>query len=329
MRVFIKYFVVTFVIFTFLFTGSMLVYDTVFEPTEAKNNEEGDLVTDNPLLPEDTDENSFDYMFENSERINILLLGMEGPRTDTIMVASFDPEEKQLDLVSIPRDTYYPRDGYDRADKKKINAVYGDTGIEGVEAAVSDVLLGMPIDYYVKVKYDGVEKVVDSLGGVPVNVPMRMKYDDPYDDPPLHINLQKGNQVLLGEEAVQFLRFRKNNDGTGYPDGDVGRTRAQQEFMKAAFKKTLSYRLPIVANTVIKYVKTDIPLAQVAKLATSAVGMTAEDLETHSLPGGAFTSQHLSYFMSDVEKTAELLEGIFKRNENTEETTQETDEAEE
>ncbi len=326
MRVFAKYFVVTFLIFTFIFTGSMLAYDRIFEPS-SPGAEEGDLVTDNPLQPDDSDNNSFDYMFNKSNRINVMLLGMEGPRTDTIMVASYDPDIKKVDIISVPRDTYYPREGYNSADKKKINAVYFDEEIEGVKAAVSDTLLGMPIDYYIRVKYDGVEKVVDSLGGVPVYVPMRMKYDDPYDSPPLHIDLQKGDQVLSGKEAIQFLRFRKNNDGTGYPDGDIGRMKTQQEFMKAAFKKTLSYRLPIVANTVLKYVKTDIPLSEIAKLATSAIGMSAEDLSTHSLPGGAFNSQGLSYFLADVEKTAEMIESIYKTGEE-EENTQNSNEEE-
>jgi len=310
MRVFSKYFVVTFLIFTFIFTGSMLAYDRIFEPAPF-GSDEGDLVTDNPLLPDDVDNNSFDYMFNKSNRINVMLLGMEGPRTDTIMVASYDPDIKKIDIISIPRDTYYHREGYNSADKKKINAVYFDEGVQGVESAVSDVLLGMPIDYYIRVKYDGVEKVVDSLGGVPVYVPMRMRYDDPYDSPPLRIDLPKGDKVLSGKEAVQFLRFRKNNDGTGYPDGDLGRIKAQQDFMKAAFKKTLSYRLPIVANTVLKYVKTDIPLSEVAKLATSAIGMSSEDFSAYSLPGGAFNAQGLSYYLSDVEKTAEMIEEIY------------------
>ncbi len=311
MKIFIKYFVVTFLIFTFIFTGSMLAYDQIFEP-KAPGLDEGDLITDNPLDLEDMDVNSFDYMFKASNRINVLLLGMEGPRTDTIMIASFDPDIKKVDIISVPRDTYYPREGYNSPDKKKMNAVYFDEGVEGVAVAISDILLGMPIDYYIRVKYDGVEKVVDSLGGVPVYVPLNMRYDDPYDSPPLQIRLEKGNKVLTGKQAVQFLRFRKNNDGTGYPDGDIGRIKTQQEFMKAAFKKTLSYRLPIVANTVMKYIKTDIPLSEVAKLAASAVGMSAEDLSTYSLPGGAFNSQGLSYYLGDVEKTAEIIEGIYK-----------------
>lgn len=313
MKLFTKYFITTFIIFTLIFSGTMWAYDSIFEAKSPP--EEGGIVIDLPAIEDDEDKNSFDYMFAHSKRVNILLVGMEGSRTDTIMLASFDPKEKKVDIISVPRDTYYPRDGYKSADKKKINAVYYDEDIEGVQDAVSDILLGIPIHYYVRVKYDGVEKVVDSLGGVPVYVPMNMKYDDPYDKPPLHINLKKGDHILSGKEAVQFLRFRKNNDGTGYPDGDIGRIRTQQEFMKAAFKKTLSFRLPIVANTVVKYVKTNIPLGEVAKLAASAIGMTAEDFSAQTLPGEATYTYGLSFYMQDVENTAALLESIYRPNE--------------
>ncbi|MCG8482406.1 MAG: LCP family protein, partial [Clostridia bacterium] len=268
------------------------------------------------LLSQDEKEMSpTDYMFQQSKRMNVLLIGMEGPRTDTIMVASFDPKSKKIDIISVPRDTYYERNKHHSAGKKKINAVYYDDGIEGIQSAVSDILSGMPIEYYIKVKYDGVEKVVDSLGGVPVYVPMDMDYDDEYDSPPLHIHFPKGSRVLSGEEAIKFLRFRKNNDGTGYPDGDIGRIKTQQEFLKAAFKKTMGYRLPVVANTVMKYIKTDVPLGEVAKMATSAIGMSSEDIATHSVLGESIYLSGVSYYEADKEKTLEMIKSIYQSNE--------------
>lgn len=323
MKIFIKYFFVSFLLFTVVFTGVMWAYDGFFEEAPSDRDDEGRLITTNPLDANavEAEPGSFEYMFSHSNRTNVLLLGMEGARTDTIMVASFDPDSKKINLISIPRDTYYPRDDHHSADKKKMNSVYYDEGVAGCEAAVSDILLGMPIHYYVKVKYNGVEKVVDSLGGIPVYVPMNMEYDDIYDSPPLHIRLSKGQQTLGGKKAIQFLRFRKNNDGTGYPNGDIGRIKAQQDFMKAAFKKTLSHRLPIVANTVMKYVKTDIPLTEVMSMATSAVGMSSEDLSTYSLPGEAVYSEGLSFYLTNVEETAAMIESIYETNavENREE----------
>ena len=97
---------------------------------------------------------------------------------------------------------------------------------------MSDLLLGMPIHYYAMVDYDGVSTIVDSMGGIPMDIPFRMRYNDPYDKPPLHIDIPEGQQILDGEHAVQFLRYRH-----GYPEGDIGRVKAQQAFMKAAFKQ--------------------------------------------------------------------------------------------
>ncbi|MFA5527874.1 MAG: LCP family protein [Peptostreptococcales bacterium] len=309
MKTFMKYFVVTFIIFTVVFTGVMWAYDSIF--LDVKKPVGDGLIVNNPIEGEE-DENSFAHMFNKSNRVNVLLLGMESIRTDTIMLASFDPKIKRVDIISIPRDTHYERSERHSAERKKINAVYYDEKMEGLQAAVSDLLLGIPIDYYIKVEYDGVKKIVDSLGGVPVYVPMNMKYDDPYDKPPLHINIEKGQRTLNGEQAIKFLRFRKNNDGTGYPNGDLGRIKTQQEFMKAAFKKTLSFRLPIVANTVVKYIKTDIPLSEVASLAASAVGMSSNSIYTYSLPGKDAYAEGLSFYWQDVSQTAELLESLYK-----------------
>lgn len=315
MKVFKKYFVITFLVSTFLLVGAMLAYDSIFEAKPALGDKADNSASEHRLSQNEEELSPTDYMFQQSKRMNVLLIGMEGPRTDTIMVASFDPKTKKVDIISVPRDTYYERNKHHSAGKKKINAVYYDDGIEGIQSAVSDILSGMPIEYYIKVKYDGVEKVVDSLNGVPVYVPMNMNYDDEYDSPPLHIHFPKGNRVLSGKEAIKFLRFRKNNDGTGYPDGDIGRIKTQQEFLKAAFKKTLSHRLPVVANTVLKYIKTDVPLGEVAKIATSAIGMSSEDIATYSVLGKSTYLSGVSYYQADKEKTLEMIKSIYQSNE--------------
>ncbi|MFZ5966682.1 MAG: LCP family protein [Bacillota bacterium] len=264
---------------------------------------------------EDTEveKSELEKLVESSKRINVALLGMEGPRTDTIVFASFDPESKKLDLISIPRDTYYYRKGHETADKKKFNAIYGDDGVDGTLRAMSELLGGIPIEYYFKVTYTGVERIVDSLGGVKVNVPMNMAYDDPYAVPELHIHLNKGPQVLDGKKTMQFLRFRKNNDGTGYPEGDLGRIKAQQQFMKEAMKKALSFKLPVVANTVVKYVNTNMPLAEILGAAKDAVGISSEDIQTYSLPGRS-TDKGVSYFLHSPDEVEKLMIDIYKNH---------------
>ena len=122
-----------------------------------------------------------------------------------------------MDLISIPRDTYFHRDGYNSEGENKINAAYRKDPVNTARA-VSEVLLGMPINYYAVIDYKGVANIVDSMGGVPMDIEFNMKYTDPYDTPPLVINIPKGHQVLDGKHAVQFLRFRH-----GYVEGDIGR----------------------------------------------------------------------------------------------------------
>lgn len=255
---------------------------------------------------------------EDSERLNILLLGLEGPRTDTIMFASFDPKTKKVDMISIPRDTYFHRAGYDAKDERKINAVYGDAGVKGTMGAVKNILGGVPVHHYVKVTYSGVNKIVDSLGGVEVDVPFHMHYEDPYDKPPLVIDIPEGRQTLRGEQAIQFLRFRKGNDGEpGYPDGDIGRIKAQQKFIKSAINKSLSYRLPIVAATVLKYVKTDMLSADVLLSVNDALGIKLDDITITTLPGRSQYIDGVSYFIHDPAKVEEMIMKMYNVKEET------------
>ncbi|QEK11070.1 LytR family transcriptional regulator [Crassaminicella thermophila] len=317
MKTFLKIFAIAFACFIVAMGAGLWAFSKFYHPatdvivSDKPKKEPIEIVDSNKEPVEEKSE--LEKLIDESKRINILLLGMEGPRTDTIVFASFDPESKNLDLVSIPRDTYYARKGYSAADEKKINAVYGDEGIEGTMRAVSKVLGGVPIDHYVKVTYSGVERIVNSLGGVQVNIPMNMDYDDPYANPPLHIHLKKGTQVLDGKHAIQFLRFRKGNNGGGYPDGDLGRIKAQQQFINAAIGKALSFRLPVVANTVMKYVKTDISIPDMAIMAKNAVGMTRDNLKAYSLPGRPINQNHLSYFLHDQDEVENLIKEIYSR----------------
>ncbi|HOH70317.1 MAG TPA: LCP family protein, partial [Sedimentibacter sp.] len=160
----------------------------------------------------------------NMKRFNILLAGLENKRTDTIMLVSYDTENKTADIISLPRDTYLPRNADDEAELKKINAVYGQEGIEGLTLRVQG-LLGIPVEKYAVIDYEAVVACVDMIGGVQVDVPFHMEYTDIYDDPPLYIDIPEGVQVLDGEQSLKFLRFRK-----GYDNQDLGRIEAQQQF---------------------------------------------------------------------------------------------------
>jgi len=245
-----------------------------------------------------------------SNRINIVLLGLEGLRSDTNMLVSYDPDAKQFDIISIPRDTYYPRVGYVGPGKEKFNAIYGDHGAAGVKMALSDLLLNIPIDHYVTVNYNGAEAIINTLGGVPVYIPQLMSYEDPHDTPPLKIHFEPGHYQLNGKDGVKFLRYRQGTPGSGamsYADGDLGRIKAQQEFMKAAFKKALSFRLPTVVTTTFKFVRTDIDLQEAVRYATMEVNLEIENVNMMMLPGYDEYKDGLSYYFMDEEETKDLL----------------------
>ncbi|WP_326907608.1 LCP family protein [Sedimentibacter sp. MB31-C6] len=245
---------------------------------------------------------------KTSKRLNILLVGLENQRTDTIMVLSYDSESNIADIISIPRDTYYPRDVYDRPDTKKINAVYSGEGIEGLSNSIQDIL-GIPIEKYVIVDYNGVVACVDLLGGVEVEVPFHMKYSDPYDDPPLHIDIPEGRQLLNGEQSLKFLRFRK-----GYDNQDLGRIEAQQRFMKSAVKKALSLQLPSLINEAYSYIETNLSLTDYLGLAGNIIGFSTENINLHIMPGTETPLEGLSFYVPDEDEIKKLIYSMYGMN---------------
>ncbi len=249
---------------------------------------------------------------KQDKRINVLLLGLEHERSDTIMVASYDTKTKRVDVISIPRDTYVDRDGFVNSTNNKINSVYTVKGIEGLEETVLSIT-GLDIDKYVTIDYDGVRAAVDAVGGVEVDVPFHMRYTDPYSDPPLDINIPAGVQIIQGENAMEFLRFRKTNytGYSGYTEGDLGRIQAQQGFIKSAIKKALTYRLPKVVSEVFPYVDTDFSLSEATSMAVSSVGMSSEDINFHVLPGTTKTINGLSFYIMSNEETKNLIYEIY------------------
>ncbi|EJP22379.1 hypothetical protein HMPREF1142_1337 [Peptostreptococcaceae bacterium AS15] len=251
----------------------------------------------------------------DNERVNILLLGVDNlsaddnkanMRTDTMMVFSIDPKTKTGFILSIPRDTKVNVEDY----KGRINSAYSLGGIEFTIKAVKS-LLNIPIHHFMEVDYQALSKTVDDIGGVEVNVPMDMIYDDPYAKPPLHIELKQGLQMLNGEKAMQFLRFRH-----GYADQDLGRIKSQQAFMNAVIKKVLSSesikQIPNYLDTFYTYVKTDMSLTEVFQTASKFIDIKPYNIKRETLIGEAKLQHGVAYYIHDEEKMKEQINTLMQ-----------------
>ena len=220
--------------------------------------------------------------------------------SDTNMLVRFDAENKKIDVVSLPRDTLM-------SNGHKLNSSYNNGGTEKLRSNIED-MLGVPVDFYVSVDLKGFIALIDQIGGVDFDVPEDMDYDDPYQD--LHIHFKKGLQHLSGQQAMEVVRFRHNNDNTGYGGRqDLGRIETQQAFLKAVAQKLMKIEnLPAMAETFLKYVKTDLTLGNLVWLANEALSMGGMDaIHFATLPGdGSGWYKGMSVYALDREQVLEM-----------------------
>ncbi|MDF2629143.1 MAG: transcriptional regulator [Symbiobacteriaceae bacterium] len=235
---------------------------------------------------------------------HVLVLGVderkqvEGSRTDTMLLVQVAGD--RVRVLSLPRDTLVNMEGHPTS---KINSAYTYGGTD-LAKKVAGSLIGIPVDYYAKVNLAGFRKLVDMMGGVSFNVPKAMYYVDPTDN--TVIDLKPGLQVLDGEKAEQFVRYRYDEIGD-----DMGRIGRQQEFLKAAVSQALTaknlLKLPGMLYTARGYVETDIPLAEQLGLAQGlfrAQNQGTVVLET--LPGHGDYVDGISFFLVDEEELQRL-----------------------
>ena len=214
----------------------------------------------------------------------ILVSGVDNNNggSDTNILVAVDAGKGEIYGVSIPRDTK----AFVNGKAHKINAAYSVGGMEGLAEVITEQL-GIPVDYTVRVDLQSFVALVDAIQGVDFDIPVDMDYDDPYQD--LAIHFTKGRQHLNGEDALKVVRFRHNNDGTGYGNEDIGRMQTQQAFLKAVAKQTLTVsnldKLDDFVRIFEKHVQTDLTLGNLAWLGKAAVGIGAEHIDFSTLPG--------------------------------------------
>ena len=276
---------------------------------------------------------------KNLTEFKCLILGISTDQenvelTDTIMVASYNPNTQKATLLSIPRDTYTGSNPKKATAYEKINALYSRKHRPDETLEAVNEITGLNIEYYVVVKTEALIELVDAIGGVTFNVPIDMDYDDETQD--LHIHLEAGEQLLDGDKAEQLLRFRHNNDGTTYPEeygnNDIGRMRTQREFILQAVNQTAKveniFKLGEILDIAKENVITNIDFNVAKDYIPYVVEFNTENLITAALPGTTpdwDTTNGVSIFVYDEEETAELIQEIFY-DRDIQETTQGTEE---
>ena len=256
---------------------------------------------------------------KSQDYYTVLILGRDtggGGNTDTMLLASYDVTNQKATVMSIPRDTMVNVSW----DIKRINSVYnyyggGDRGIQYLYKEIAQ-LVGIEPDYQVVVEWDAVGQIVDAMGGVWFDVPRNMNYDDPYQD--LHIHQEKGYRLLTGDDAMQVLRYRHDNDMRyGYPDGDLGRIKTQQAFLTAMVDQLLQIKNVTKINQFIQVfqnnVETDLSFQNILWFAQQAIlgGLSMENVEFVTMPNrtaSCWSRTYHNYQSYVVPSANELLE---------------------
>ena len=218
---------------------------------------------------------------ERGENRNFLLLGRDRASglTDVIMIASIDTSSKSVTVVQIPRDTYAR---YTDGSYKKLNGAMSSLGGAAEMCKMLSRAMCVDIEGYCVFDLDALVKVVDAIGGVEIDLPFDMDYDDPYQG--LSIHLDAGRQTLDGRAAEQFVRYR-----AGYVRGDLGRMDAQKLFISAFIKKVTETVSPAalirIIGTVIGDVRTNLGIVDITRLAVTALGVKAENMTMVTMAG--------------------------------------------
>ena len=252
---------------------------------------------------------SSDIMSYN--RVNILIIGCDEienhGRADTIVFLSISPKTKDVLILSIPRDTRVeiPEMGMD-----KINHAYAFGGEKLISKTVSS-FLDVPIHFYAVADFIGFVQIIDELGGVEMDVEKEMYYVDKAGG--VEINLYPGKQILDGEKALQYIRFRYDKLG------DLGRIKRQQKLALAVIKKMIHFdsitKIPQIAEGVKGYIETNIEAQDAIALANLFRGVNQEKFRIETVEGEPVYIKGISYLDPNVEEVQQRVKSlIYSKN---------------
>ena len=242
---------------------------------------------------------------KENERYFSLVNSVSG-LTDTMMLVRLDPTQNKLSVLSIPRDTQAEIRDHGL---RKINEANALGGPSLAAESTSHLLGDVPIDRYLRVNVQAIEKLVDALGGVTVYVPKDMKYQD--DSQHLYINLKEGKQHLDGDKTLQLLRFRKDNLG------DIGRIQRQQMVTRALVEQALKpqtlLKIPDILSILQAYIDTNLTTEELFAIAGMAAQTKRNDVQMLMLPGDFSSNgrREVSYWLPNQRKIQTLMTQYF------------------
>ena len=250
-----------------------------------------------------------------------LLLGKSEAMTDTIMVAKYSPSTGNAALLSIPRDSFVGSNPNTATASDKINSKYQISPQRTIDAV--NELTGLNLKYYITVDTKALRDLVDAIGGVYFDVPIKMDYDDSSQD--LYIHLEPGYQLLDGEKAEWLVRFRHNNNGTSYSyeygDNDLGRMRTQREFLMAVAKQTLKLenitKVNDILNVIEQEVETNIDFDTMMEYAPALLNINADNIQTGMLPGTPQYCNGVAVYLVDKDEAKDVVNELFLTSSNT------------
>ncbi|WP_083236989.1 LCP family protein [Desulfosporosinus sp. BG] len=289
--------------------------------TSGKNNPIADDVNDSSPTPEATPPTPTptpilppapNSAFEKN-RFTVLLIGVDRrpdetslSNTDSLLVASVNTGNGKIALISIPRDTQVIIPGYG---KNKINAAARVGKGLTTTIALVEGLIDQPIDGYVLTNFTGFKSIIDTLGGITVNVEKDMHYvtGDLSDGV---INLSKGTQRLNGTQALQYARFR--HDALA----DISRTVRQQTVLKAMGKEFMKVKtitkLPWLIPQLQKSVETNLSLAQLWSLANIFLRFEKPEISSQTLPGNFLIENDISYWKVNPRRSRDVTKRLLE-----------------
>ena len=230
--------------------------------------------------------------------------------TDTIMVGKLDTNNHTIDIVSIPRDTMVNISW----NTKKINSVYwgtvnsGGVGIDGLKKHIKNIC-GFEIDCYAVIDLGAFVDIVDAIGGIDFDIPIDMDYDDPAGN--IHVHQKAGITHLDGEAAMGVVRFRNNNNGTGYPIPDIGRISTQQAFIKTIANEMLTLgnipNIGKIISIITENLDTDLSAANISFLVRQFLKCQSDNINFYTAPTLGADIYGLSYQYLDVTAWLEMV----------------------